>query len=431
MRTTENKLRTPKGTKDLFDSELFVQEKVEALIFQVARGFGFQRIETPVFEHLEVFDSTSRINREKCYILKDKAERELVLRPDINAPISRALVSNLSSVPIPAKLFFCGNVYRYRHHISREFKMLGIESYGIPGLEAEIEILLLLKEILERLGIKDYMIEFGNLKIYNDYLKGLIKSYQLVIDEEDILHQLSLSDNKQKTIEILSFLPKDEIDFFCRLMYETGTLLEFVSLLNLSPWKSFVEKQLQVLIEFDNLLGENGFFNRRFNFSNLHGIGFYSGLTYRIYSEVIKKNIADGGRYDSFVKDLGGIQIPATGLGISLSRLITLIPTNGLIRFDKPKSFLFCVNNTLTPELYGLLNSLRSDGLIIEVETIKRKFKQRLNYLKLKSYSGLINLISFNDLSKISFDLFNSNGEFVLQKEGITLTDFKACLTNF
>ena len=76
MPDIRDKFKPPKGTKDLFESDLLQQERMESLFFATARSFGFQRIETPVFEHFEVFNSTSRLNREKCYNFNDKSEED-------------------------------------------------------------------------------------------------------------------------------------------------------------------------------------------------------------------------------------------------------------------------------------------------------------------------------------------------------------------
>ncbi len=432
MKNQDRKLRTPKGTKDLFDDDLFACERLESLIFKTARSFGFQRIETPVFEHVEVFDSTSQLNSEKCYIFEDKAERKLVLRPDINAPISRALINNLSHLPTPSKFFFCGNVYRYRHYLSREFKMFGLESYGVADLKAEIEILLLTKDILKELGVKNYTVEFSNLNIYTDALNNLIEKHKLSINQEEILHKLSLSGSKQETAIILSFLPQEEINFFCKIRHEKIKILELCAMALLPSFDFLSKEQIQLLIEFDNLLELQGITNRRFDSSNLHGTGFYSGLTYRIYSDVINKNIADGGRYDCFAKKLSGIDIPATGLGFSFSRLLNLALSEPLLKVKKPNGFLFCTDDIFSPDANKIINFFRSNELIIELETVKRKFSQRIKYVNNKNYSGLIYLSKRNQVNNSPFylELFNRNGESVLFEDSESLTRITEYLIN-
>lgn len=433
MKNIINNFRPPRGTKDFFEPELFIREKVESLFFKIVRSFGFQRIETPALEHFEVFNSTSRLNREKCYNFNDKSGRELVLRPDINAPISRALVNNISILPMPAKFFFSGKVYRYRHYLSREYSMSGLESYGIQGHEAEIEILLAMNELLKYLGLVDCRIEFSNLQIYSEYLKDVINRYNLDINQETILYHLSLSHGEQETVEILSSLPKEEANIFCQLLFFKGELTESICLLNSLPEKSLVlRNQFQKIIDFDQNLVTHGLVNRKFDLTNLHGMGFYTGLTYRIYSDAINKNIADGGRYDSFTKKLGGKEIPATGLGFSLVRLIDLATSHGLLNIEKPKGVLVVADDKISVlELGELLSIFRSKGWIVELETTKRKFAQRLNYSRLKNYSGVIHLTHAKKPEVLSFEFFSNKGDSLFLKEGNSLKSFGGILDNF
>lgn len=424
MKNEFDKFRPPKGTRDYFESDLIQRELMESLFFGTARSFGFQRIETPTFEHFEVFNSTSRLNREKCYNFNDKSERELVLRSDLNAPISRAVVNNFSELPIPAKFFFNSNVYRYRHYLSREFTMSGLESYGIKGYEAEIEILLVMNEILKNLGLKDYRIEFSNLNIYSEYLNYITKKYNLDIDQEKILYRLSFSHSYQENVEILSSLPKMEADIICQMLSCKGGIAESISLLSSFFEESPILKdEFDKIVDFDQKLVAHGFINRKFDITNLHGIGFYTGLTYRFYSDTINKKIADGGRYDTFTKSLGGKEIPATGIGFTLNRLMDLAKLQGSFQIKKPRSFLVVADDKIPfHDLENLLNVFRSNGWVVELEMIMRKFPQRLKYAKLKNYFGIVYL-KYSDVFR--FEFFDTYGKSLLFKEESSLNSFE------
>lgn len=432
MSNIQDKFKPPKGTKDLFEPELLYREEIESLFFGVARSFGFQRIETPIIEHFEVFDSASRLNREKCYNFNDKRGRELVLRPDVNAPISRAVVNNLSALPMPAKFFFSGNVYRYRHYLSREFTMSGLETYGVSGSAAEIEILLVMSEVLKKLGLEKYRVEFSNLQIYSEYLKDVVMRHGLDIDQGNILYRLSLSHGEQETVEILSPLPQEESDIIRQLLLCKGGLTGLNCLLDSLPEKSLVlRNQLQRAVDFDQALAVHGLVNKRFDPTNLHGMGFYTGLTYRIYDEIANKNITDGGRYDSFTASLGGKEIPATGLGFSLPRLVDFATSHGSVQTKKLRGVLMVADGEIPVlELENLLRLIRSKGWIAEFETVKRKFPQRLRYLRLKGYLGMIYLTHPKQPEVVRFEFFDENGASVLLQEGPSLGVFEGLLDN-
>lgn len=432
MHDIRSKFKPPRGTKDLFETELLQREGMESLLFEIARSYGYQRIETPVFEHFEVFDSTSRLNRDKCYNFKDKSGRELVLRSDINAPISRAVVNNISSLPMPVKLFFSGKVYRYRHYIAREFTMAGLENYGMPGTEAEVEILQIMDEFLRKLGLDNCRIEYNNLRIYSEYMKEVIRRYSLDVDLENALYRLSLSHSEQETIEILGLLPQEEAKIVYELLNCTGRLSEtIISLKSLLVESSVLREQFQKVVDFDRNLDSHGLVNRKLDLTNLHGMGFYTGLTYRIHSDVIGKNIADGGRLDTFTANLGGKELPATGLGISLTRIANLASSHGSLQ-DKKQNGVLVVADQEIPvlDLDILLKTFRRAGWITEHETVKRKFRQRLKYVELKGYRGVLYLTHQKQSDVFRFEFFNDKGISVSLHEGNNLRNFEGLLNN-
>ena len=89
--------KSPRGTEDLFEPQLLKIEAVTSRLFKEARAWGFTRIDLPTFEHDEVFKRTAEFSEDTSYLFFDKSGRSLVLRPDINAPITRAVINNLSS----------------------------------------------------------------------------------------------------------------------------------------------------------------------------------------------------------------------------------------------------------------------------------------------------------------------------------------------
>jgi threonyl-tRNA synthetase len=92
----KSKIKTPRYTTDNFDEHLKKIEYLKRLFSNIVRKYGYERIQTPTIEHTDIFKLTSVFAEDKSYVFKDKGDRELVLRPDINAPLSRVVVNNKS-----------------------------------------------------------------------------------------------------------------------------------------------------------------------------------------------------------------------------------------------------------------------------------------------------------------------------------------------
>src|SRR5918992_4308327 len=109
---------------------------------------GYAPVETPVFEHTEVFErgvgETSEVVGKQMYTFTDRAGRSLTLRPEGTAPVVRAVLEHgLHRGPLPVKLAYAAPMFRQerpqrgRH---RQFFQVGIEAIGSdsPAVDAEV-----------------------------------------------------------------------------------------------------------------------------------------------------------------------------------------------------------------------------------------------------------------------------------------------------
>lgn len=403
-------MQPPKGTRDLFEADLAKIEFVQSRLFSVARSYGFSRVDTPVFEHLDIFDLTAAVNREKCYIFPDQAGRELILRPDINAPLSRLVVNNFSSAPLPIRLFFAGKVFRYRRSVRREFRMFGLETYGLAAPSADAEILRATADIIADLGFPGYEVEYSNLRIYHRFLAETAAVRKLSLNPTDLLHQLRVARERAAILAVLGScgLPGDAVDTVVSLLLDAAGDAESHDALSQAARRSAaLQEELMQAIAFRRALADYGLHSVRFNSRNLHGAGFYSGLTYRVTPTGCSRELADGGRYDSFVERLGGRPMPATGLGLGLERLITLAEEQGLTidaaRTDR-RMMVVCCSREVAVRLRPLLSTLRQSGRVVEEELCERKRRKTILYAQGRGYCQVV-FISSTGLTPAKFKL--------------------------
>ncbi|MBQ8761881.1 MAG: ATP phosphoribosyltransferase regulatory subunit, partial [Clostridia bacterium] len=103
--------KKPKGTRDILPTDIAKWQRMENSAKQFAKLYNCKEIRTPVFEDAKLFlrsvgEGTDIVSKE-MYIFKDKAERELALRPEGTAGVVRAFVENgLFNMPLPLKLYY-------------------------------------------------------------------------------------------------------------------------------------------------------------------------------------------------------------------------------------------------------------------------------------------------------------------------------------
>ena len=150
---------------------------LEHLLEDVAQRHGFSRVQTPVFESLDLFTAKSGPGViGQLYAFQDKGERELTLRPELTAPVMRMVAEELRQDTKPLRLSYYGQCYRYEEFKTgryREFFQYGIELIGASGPLAEAEVLATAVNMLHASGLQGWEIRIGHVGVLKDALSGL------------------------------------------------------------------------------------------------------------------------------------------------------------------------------------------------------------------------------------------------------------------
>ena len=143
------RIEAPRGTHDVLPSEQPLWQKVTGEMERLCDLYGYRRIQTPVFEDVDLFQRTSGsgsdIVQKEMYVFEDRSGRKLALRPEGTAPICRAYLEHgMQREPQPVKLFTIASMYRYdkpQRGRYREHWQLSLESVGSadPATDAEVE----------------------------------------------------------------------------------------------------------------------------------------------------------------------------------------------------------------------------------------------------------------------------------------------------
>src|SRR3978361_17601 len=138
------KPQAPRGTYDVLPEQDAARDLLVAS--------GCRRIETPIFEHTELFargvGASTDIVQKEMYTFTDAGDRSLTLRPEGTAPVMRSYHEHgLHKAPQPVKLWYLGPYFRQEKPQAgrfRQFWQVGIEAIGSddPGVDAEAIVLL-------------------------------------------------------------------------------------------------------------------------------------------------------------------------------------------------------------------------------------------------------------------------------------------------
>ena len=170
-------VQRPRGTRDFTPEVMNRRLAFEQLLEKYARRSGFNRVQTPIFESLELFTAKSGQGViSQLYAFEDKGARPLTLRPELTAPVMRMVAEEMRNDTKPLRLSYFGQCYRYEEFKKgryREFFQYGVELVGASGPLAEAEVIALAISMLDACGLKDWQIRIGHVGILKDALSGL------------------------------------------------------------------------------------------------------------------------------------------------------------------------------------------------------------------------------------------------------------------
>src|SRR5206468_7370410 len=144
---------------------------LEAKAREVLEGAGYRRIETPAFEHTGLFargvgESTDIVQKE-MYTFEESGSERVTLRPEGTAPVCRAYLEHgMHKLPQPVKLWYLGAFFRRERPQAgrfRQFWQVGAEAIGSADPSVDAELILLLTELLEAVGVRGLRLRLSSL----------------------------------------------------------------------------------------------------------------------------------------------------------------------------------------------------------------------------------------------------------------------------
>ena len=155
-----SQLRPPRGTHDLFGDDARRHRHVAETARAVAERYGYGEIATPIFEFTEVFQrtlgETSDVVTKEMYTFEDRGGDRITLRPENTAGVVRAVITGGMTQELPLRFCYAGPMFRYERPQKgrmRQFHQIGVELIGAPEPLADVEVIALGADILERLGL--------------------------------------------------------------------------------------------------------------------------------------------------------------------------------------------------------------------------------------------------------------------------------------
>lgn len=374
-------MQAPRGTRDLLGEELQSIRHVMRRMEDVFRRYGYEEIETPIFEHLELFTKKSGSSVvSQLYAFKDKSLRDLTLRPEITAPVVRVYIQKLRSRPKPVKLCYFGSCFRYEEPQSkrwRQFLQSGAEILGTDDPAADAEVAALTSHIMEELGFVDFELRLGHIRLLREFLSHAGVKGEA---QDPILRAVDTKDDKRISEEVkragMGHAEEGVLREIIALRGEVSILGKATPLLRGIPGATKVLKNFQAVIEYLTLLGVKNF---SLDLGIARGLDYYTDFVFEVYLGGVQ--VAGGGRYNELVELLGGESTPAVGVAFGIDRIAqTMLESKMVPLKDRLDCLVLPVGEGVRAEAMKVVTELRRAGLAADIDLMGRKFIRALEY---------------------------------------------------
>jgi histidyl-tRNA synthetase len=368
-------IQRPRGTRDFGPSEMETRRYFESMMRSICLAHGFREVQTPIFEHTELFTTKSGPGIvEEIYAFKDKGDREICLRPELTAPVIRFFINDLTNYPRPLKLFYFGPCFRYERPQAgrfREFYQFGAEVIGSPTPEMDAEVIGLAASILERTGLQDYRIRIGHIGILKSLLQGS------GVEGSAALPILQKLDKKlyDEAIPLMKLagMPEEAIERVVQTTKITGPV---------SVLKDYQGETRRYLEEVFEILQHYGFRNLQVDLGVVRGLAYYTGIVFEVDAPKLgaEKQICGGGAY-SLSELFGGEKVHSTGFGIGFDRtLIALEKEGALPKMACLQAYVIPAGDSTRRKAYEITAMLRKGGLSADMDLMRRNMGKNFKY---------------------------------------------------
>ena len=316
--------QAPRGTQDILPADRPYWRYVTEEMHKVAALFGFNQIDTPMFEETGLYvrgvgEGTDIVDKE-MYSFQDKGGAEITLRPEWTAGIMRAYIEHGMHVwPQPVKLYSMGPIFRFERPQAGRFRQhhqFDVEVLGEIDPAVDLEVMSVAWTLLTRLGYRGLSFQLNSTgcpncrPAYRQALIDYFRAYEDRLNEVDrrrlSINPLRLLDSKEEAAQPLLDAAPHSADYLCEeCATHLATLRGYLDALDMP---------------------------HSINFRLVRGLDYYTKTVFEVWAEGIgaQAAVCGGGRYDRLIEELGGPPTPGIGFGMGIERVIASLKQQGV-----------------------------------------------------------------------------------------------------
>jgi len=365
--------QTARGTQDILPAEQPYWRFIEKAIAEITRLYGYQRIDTPIFEDTGLFkragEYTDMVQKE-MYTFDDLGGNSLTLKPEGTPAVCRAYVQHgMQNLPQPVKLYYISPTFRYERPQAgryRQHYQFGCEAIGDDDPALDAEVIDMAWRFYKSVGLARISLQINSIgckvcrPLYLESLKKYYRQYEgsLCADCKNRLEKnpLRLLDCKQTSCQSLAEKAPHGIDALCPdCAAHFEKLKKFLGILEI-PFQT--------------------------NHRLVRGLDYYTRTVFEIQPEEEggQSTIGGGGRYDGLIEEVGGKPTPGIGFATGIERIILNLKKENISVPGAPplQAYVAYMGQAAGDTAFKVTADLRQAGVSVIAATGSKSLKAQL-----------------------------------------------------
>jgi histidyl-tRNA synthetase len=371
-----------KGFRDYLPQHMLLRQQVLGIIRDVFERHGFEPLDTPALEYMEILTGKAGENEKLMYHFLDAGEREVGLRYDLTVPLARVVAMHQNEFVLPFKRYHMAPVWRAekpQRGRFREFWQCDADIVGTPSSLADAEAVNVLADALHAIGLGRAVVSINHRKL----LESLAEMAGVPHEQAPMVYRSIDKLDKIGRDGVLADLTRNGVTEGA-----ANQVLDIVTTKGTSDeLLAFARERLQAfpagvraVDELASLVGcieELGVPKSAYkiDLALARGIDYYTGPVYEATVEEPKVgSVAGGGRYDGLVGMFSGRDIPATGISLGIERILEVIQEFDLL--PTPRSvadvLMVYIPDTLADSA-TIARELRTHGVRVDQSVVANR----------------------------------------------------------
>ncbi len=388
------KPRTLSGFMELLPAKQAQLERMMQILRDTYSLYGFAALDTPAIEDAQILLAKGSGETDKQLYRFQKGDSDLALRFDLTVPLAKYVALHYNDLAFPFRRYQISKVYRgerAQRGRFREFYQADIDIIGDGKLDIinEAEIPAIIYRVFRGFGLNRFQIRVNNRKILNGFydMLGLSQRSGDIMRTVDKLDKIGNEKVRGLLVSDLG-LTQELADEIMRFICISGSNAEVLAALDgYAGRNETFDLGVSELRTVTENLAAFGVPQENFavDLTIARGLDYYTGTVYETtlldHPEI--GSVCSGGRYDNLAGYYIDKTLPGVGISIGLTRLFYILDEQGLLNPELPSAPADALVLPMTQDTaaaISLAESLRENGIRVQLYGEQKKFKQKMSY---------------------------------------------------